>query len=51
VVNQTIEAGDHRLIVCKVVDAGYLQPGVPMLYVETEDMDGHSKMTPKLLES
>jgi flavin reductase (DIM6/NTAB) family NADH-FMN oxidoreductase RutF len=43
------DAGDHTLVVCKVVDAGYLQPGQPMLYSETGDMDGSSQFLPNEL--
>ena len=39
-----VEAGDHVLVVCEVVDAGYLQQGQPMLYTETEDMDNSSQL-------
>lgn len=41
---QTVEAGDHVLVVCEVIDADYLQQGQPMLYCETGDMDGSSKL-------
>ncbi|GDX85215.1 hypothetical protein LBMAG43_12570 [Methylococcaceae bacterium] len=43
-VKQTVDAGDHVLVVCEVIDAGYLQQGKPMLYCETGDMDGSSKL-------
>ena len=43
-VTQFVEAGDHVIVVCEVIDAGYLQQGQPMLYCETGDMDGSSKL-------
>ena len=43
-VMQTLDAGDHVIVVCEVVDSGYLQKGQPMLYVETGDMDGSSHL-------
>lgn len=43
-VTQMVEAGDHVIVVCEVLDADYLQQGQPMLYVETGDMDGSSKL-------
>lgn len=43
-VTQTVEAGDHVIVVCEVIDAGYLQQGQPLLYSETGDIDGSSKM-------
>ena len=42
-VKQTVSTGDHVLIVCEVIDAGYLEQGTPMLYCETGDMDGSSQ--------
>jgi flavin reductase (DIM6/NTAB) family NADH-FMN oxidoreductase RutF len=41
-VTQFIDAGDHVIVVCEVIDANYLQQGQPMLYCETGDMDGSS---------
>lgn len=34
-----VEAGDHQLVICEVLDAGQLNTGVPMLYAETGTMD------------
>lgn len=48
-VKADLDAGDHKIVVCQVVDAGYLQPGQPMLYSETGDMDGSSQYLPKKL--
>jgi flavin reductase (DIM6/NTAB) family NADH-FMN oxidoreductase RutF len=39
-VSHYCEAGDHQLVVCKVLEAGALNDGVVMLYTDTEDMDG-----------
>jgi flavin reductase (DIM6/NTAB) family NADH-FMN oxidoreductase RutF len=44
-----LDAGDHKIVVCQVVNAGYLQQGQPMLYSETGDMDGSSGLLPKEL--
>jgi flavin reductase (DIM6/NTAB) family NADH-FMN oxidoreductase RutF len=43
-VTQTVAAGDHVIVICEVIDAGYLQQGQPMLYSETGDMDGSSQL-------
>lgn len=43
-VTQTVESGDHVIIVCEVIDAGYLQQRLPLLYSETGDIDRSSKM-------
>ncbi len=34
------EAGDHKIAVCKVVAAGMLNQGQPLVYSQTGDMDG-----------
>ena len=41
-VNHYAEAGDHKIAVCEVLDAGFLNTGELMLYNETGDMDGSS---------
>ncbi len=38
------EAGDHKLVVCKVIDAAVLNKGEPMLYADTGDMDESSEL-------
>lgn len=38
------DAGDHELVICRVVDAGRLNDGEVMLYSDTEDMDGSSNL-------
>jgi flavin reductase (DIM6/NTAB) family NADH-FMN oxidoreductase RutF len=43
-VMQMVEAGDHVIVVCEVIDANYLLKGQPMLYVETGKMDGSDKL-------
>ncbi len=48
-VRHYLDAGDHKIVVCKLVDAEYLQAGQPMLYSETGDMDGSSQFLPKKL--
>ena len=38
------DAGDHKLVICRVLDAAILNEGQPMLYSDTGDMDGSSKL-------
>ncbi len=35
-------AGDHEIVLCKVIDAEIITPGDPMLYRDTDDMDSSS---------
>ena len=44
VVSHYADAGDHKLVVCTIVDAGLLNKGTPMLYSDTVDMDGSSDL-------
>jgi flavin reductase (DIM6/NTAB) family NADH-FMN oxidoreductase RutF len=44
VVSHYTEAGDHKIAVCKVLNATELTPGRPLLYSQTGDMDGSSKL-------
>ena len=39
-VSHFAEAGDHKIAVCRIIDAARLNHGTPMLYSETGDMDG-----------
>lgn len=48
-VRHYLDVGDHKIVVCNVVDAGYLQQGQPMLYSETGDMDGSRQFLPETL--
>lgn len=48
-VKHYLDAGDHKIVVCQVLEAGYLQQGQPMLYSETGDMDGSSQFLPEQL--
>lgn len=43
-VSHYADAGDHKLVVCNVVDAGLLKEGMPLLYSDTGDMDGSSDL-------
>jgi flavin reductase (DIM6/NTAB) family NADH-FMN oxidoreductase RutF len=43
-VSHYAEAGDHLIAVCKVVAAAELNPGNPLLYSRTGDMDGSSRL-------
>lgn len=46
-VNHFSDAGDHQLVVCRVVDAAILNNGEPMLYSDTQDMDNSSTLYKK----
>jgi flavin reductase (DIM6/NTAB) family NADH-FMN oxidoreductase RutF len=48
-VKHYLDAGDHKIVVCKVVDTGYLRQGQPMLYSETGDLDGSRQFLPETL--
>lgn len=50
-VSHFADAGDHKIAVCYVVDALRLKPGAPLLYSQTGDMDGSSKLYAKGIES
>lgn len=41
-VSHYTDAGDHQIAVCQVVSAGKLNPGEPMLYSQTGDLDDSS---------
>lgn len=43
-VNHYSEAGDHKIVVCNVIDATILNEGEPMLYSDTDDMDASSEL-------
>ncbi|WP_198244238.1 flavin reductase family protein [methane-oxidizing endosymbiont of Gigantopelta aegis] len=43
-VSHFCDAGDHKLAICKVVEAGLLNPGPVLLYSETDDLDGSSEL-------
>jgi flavin reductase (DIM6/NTAB) family NADH-FMN oxidoreductase RutF len=45
-VSHYADAGDHKLVFCEVVAAQKLHDGKPMLYGQTGDMDGSSKLYP-----
>jgi len=38
------EAGDHKIVVCSVIDGAILNKGQPMLYSDTEDMDSSREL-------
>jgi len=38
------DAGDHKIVVCNVLDAVILNDSKPMLYSETDDMDGSKEL-------
>ena len=38
------DAGDHKLVICRVVGAAILNEGSPMLYTNTENMDKSSTL-------
>ncbi len=43
-VSHYTDAGDHKIAVCKVVAAATLNPGRPLMYNQTGDMDGSSEL-------
>ncbi len=43
-VSRYAEAGDHKIVVCEVVDAGFLNTGELMLYNETGNLDGSNEI-------
>ncbi len=43
-VSHFADAGDHKIVVCKVTDAAILNKGRPLLYSQTGDMDGSSAL-------
>jgi flavin reductase (DIM6/NTAB) family NADH-FMN oxidoreductase RutF len=43
-VSHYAEAGDHKIAVCKIIDAAILNAGQPLLYSQTGDMDGSSEL-------
>jgi flavin reductase (DIM6/NTAB) family NADH-FMN oxidoreductase RutF len=45
-VSHYADAGDHKLAVCRVVDAAIMNDGCPMSYDMTDDMDGSSDIFP-----
>lgn len=46
-VNHYSDAGDHQIAVCKVLGAAELNPGHPLLYSQTGEMDGSSELYEK----
>ncbi len=38
------DAGDHKIVVCHVIDAAVLNEGDPMLYRDTDNMDGSDEL-------
>lgn len=38
------DAGDHKIVVCQVIDAAILNKGDPMLYGDTADMDNSNQL-------
>lgn len=43
-VSHYAEAGDHKIAVCKIIDAAKLNTGQPLLYSQTGNMDGSSEL-------
>ena len=43
-VSHYADAGDHKIAVCQVLAAATLNPGRPLLYSRTGDMDGSSRL-------
>ena len=42
--SHTTDAGDHKIVVCEVIDAVELNSGWPLLYWQTGNMDGSSSL-------
>jgi flavin reductase (DIM6/NTAB) family NADH-FMN oxidoreductase RutF len=38
------EAGDHKIVVCQIIDAAKINFGQPLLYSQTGDMDSSSEI-------
>lgn len=38
------DAGDHKLVICNVVEAAVINEGEPMTYRDTDKMDGSSEL-------
>lgn len=43
-VSHYADAGDHKIAICKVVAAARLNPGQPLLYSQTGNMDGSAEL-------
>jgi flavin reductase (DIM6/NTAB) family NADH-FMN oxidoreductase RutF len=43
-VSHYADAGDHKIAICKVIAAARLNDGNPLLYSETGELDGSSKL-------
>lgn len=43
-VSHYVDAGDHKIAICKVVVGATLKQGRPLLYSQTGDMDGSSEL-------
>lgn len=43
-VSHYADAGDHKLVVCQVIDAAILNEGEPMIYGDTGNMDNSSQL-------
>lgn len=43
-VSHYADAGDHKIAICQVLAAATLNPGQPLLYKQTGDMDGSSRL-------
>ena len=48
-VSHYTDAGDHKIAVCEVIAAAKLNEGRPLLYNQTDDMDGSSAIYKKSL--
>ena len=43
-VSHYCRAGDHELVICHVTDVVSLNNGIPLIYSDTDDMDGSSEL-------
>ncbi len=50
-VSHYTDAGDHKIVVCKVIAAANLNEGSPLLYCQTGDMDHSSELYEEIMQS
>jgi len=39
-VSHYTKGGDHEIVICRIIEAGFLQEGIPLLYADTAKLDG-----------
>jgi len=43
-----VDAGDHQVVICEVMNSHLLNDGTPMLYSDTENMDGSAELVAEI---